>query len=728
MIKLFTLRKLSAFSSDAVYKICLDLERFGLKEEEAEIFENYDELYDEVVLATGRGEHIIVAADNSDYNVVKRDLTGKLLLDGYPAPEIAEFIEHNAGDDASEIDVTGHALVPRGSVFHLSTDGLYSGFTSEALDGRVTCIPLDFMRIDAILESLKQDVLIPLAAVENGEAPPVKMPDFDFVPYISRVVTSLGEIEKTMALATSEATMWIYNLYDKVENFNDVLRFVEVIDGDENEQTTAESESVRIIRHAKEAMTNSGSDFGGAISEIYSTENDEGQTVYFAYAAVVDKSNAKAKKINTMNKDDLAAILPHAVTVLADLVVKKSAAVKKELEADTEAEVKAPVKAEEPKKMSRNMLIFASVILAIAIISPIALVISFFGGKDEPTTAPLTPGGYLSTNPGYNVSTDVFGTTQPISTVPMNPFVTTNSNQISNFATEPSAPDVSAQVTTPPVASSSGTFTFYVFGYGHGVGMSQKGANYLAQKGWSWAEILAHYYYNGNTKIITGDAYPAAINYAGSSYATRDFLASALEAEMGTAAHREALKAQVVALYTFAKYYSFNLNKDSCAILGSGKVPAESSYSVVDEVMALAPYIEYNGTTALTPFHSMSAGLTTAYYNVWGREYSADLPYLSGARKSYGDYLESEYASTYTISSAEMKNLIKNNAQIDVAGDPATWITVLSHDSAIDSTIGYVSTVNVGGTIMTGNDFRIKIMEGRIRSHCFKMVYTPAVS
>ena len=51
MIKLFTLNNLSAFSSDAVYKICLDLEEFGLSEEEIVTFDSYDELYDEALKA-----------------------------------------------------------------------------------------------------------------------------------------------------------------------------------------------------------------------------------------------------------------------------------------------------------------------------------------------------------------------------------------------------------------------------------------------------------------------------------------------------------------------------------------------------------------------------------------------------------------------------------------------------------------------------------------------------
>ncbi len=41
---------------------------------------------------------------------------------------------------------------------------------------------------------------------------------------------------------------------------------------------------------------------------------------------------------------------------------------------------------------------------------------------------------------------------------------------------------------------SDDTFTFTVRGFGHGVGMSQVGANYYAQKGWTYKEILAHYY------------------------------------------------------------------------------------------------------------------------------------------------------------------------------------------------------------------------------------------
>ncbi|MCB5940715.1 stage II sporulation protein D [bacterium 210820-DFI.6.52] len=44
------------------------------------------------------------------------------------------------------------------------------------------------------------------------------------------------------------------------------------------------------------------------------------------------------------------------------------------------------------------------------------------------------------------------------------------------------------------VSYKDGTFTFDVKGYGHGVGMSQYGADYMARQGSSAQDILAHYY------------------------------------------------------------------------------------------------------------------------------------------------------------------------------------------------------------------------------------------
>ena len=44
------------------------------------------------------------------------------------------------------------------------------------------------------------------------------------------------------------------------------------------------------------------------------------------------------------------------------------------------------------------------------------------------------------------------------------------------------------------VSFADNTFNFTVCGYGHGLGMSQNGANYMAKQGSSYEEILSHYY------------------------------------------------------------------------------------------------------------------------------------------------------------------------------------------------------------------------------------------
>ena len=45
-----------------------------------------------------------------------------------------------------------------------------------------------------------------------------------------------------------------------------------------------------------------------------------------------------------------------------------------------------------------------------------------------------------------------------------------------------------------------GRFVFSVTGYGHGLGMSQYGANVMAKGGFDYKEILYHYY--PNTKLV----------------------------------------------------------------------------------------------------------------------------------------------------------------------------------------------------------------------------------
>ena len=59
----------------------------------------------------------------------------------------------------------------------------------------------------------------------------------------------------------------------------------------------------------------------------------------------------------------------------------------------------------------------------------------------------------------------------------------------------------------PNTSSSAGSVTFYGKGYGHGVGMSQWGAVGMAAEGYTYEEILAHYYNMKDNRDFTLNIY-----------------------------------------------------------------------------------------------------------------------------------------------------------------------------------------------------------------------------
>lgn len=740
MIKLFTLENLSAFSSDAVYKICLALDPYGVSDESICTFKSFDELLENAQKGLVNGDYIIIAAENNEYSSLKRQLASKFMLEESSNPELAETITKLADTTDRSVDFESQCIVPSSCLLHLSSDGLYSGFSFGLYDGVCTMIPLDFSRLDNVLTHYINTVLTS-PSYESEEEPEEDAPEYK--DSVSKMVYSLIQVDKHIAVATSEASMKIYDLYDKIDGLSQVVNFVELIDAaqtqeingeettkseeeeaastnflsDEEEETEEkpqpheETPSELTVRKAREAKTNLHTDFGAAISDVYESEDEDGSTIYSVYVAVSDENSTKVKRLNTKFENEAELLLPHCVTVLCETVCQKIDAVVLPAVPEEKKKIKLPF------NMSYQMLGFAAAMLLVAIITPIILVHTILSSKtptepaqviatgDISTTAPTAP--TQNTFPGVTAETDIFGQTKvPAFLDPTAP-------------AEPPATDIKVETTTPNVSSTKGTFTFYVFGYGHGVGMSQYGANYLASQGWNYAQILANYYYG--TTLVSGETYPETINYNGTDYNTRDYLAGVLEGEMGGSFNKEALKAQAVAAYTFAKYYGYKLTTDSNAYKPN---PSQACYSAVDEVMNSGLYISYAGSTALTPFHAISAGLTTSYYNAWG---GTAVPYLAGGRPSYVDYYASDFKSTFTITSDEFKTLVEaKDLGITLSGDPATWISIISHDAVINNDIGYVSSINVGGKIMSGNSFRINVLDGKIRSHCFTVVYTPS--
>ena len=268
----------------------------------------------------------------------------------------------------------------------------------------------------------------------------------------------------------------------------------------------------------------------------------------------------------------------------------------------------------------------------------------------------------------------------------------------------------------------SGVFSFTVYGKGHGVGMSQLGSLEYARQGWSYDQILLHYY--PGVSMEQENPMPLMI-YNGAGRKTEDFLVRAVQQEMGVgAANPEAYKAQAVAVYTMLKQKKFNLTSAdvACSTVKNSEL-SDAVRSAVKSV--LGQYMAYNGKPIIAAYHACSAGKTTDSQSVWGME----LPYLTGV-----DSPESFGASGSFITTHELKSLVRRyNAAhpakpITLSGDPAQWLEILTHDGA-NGDVGYVSAIRVGNLTMSGNTFRTVYNQYRprgtaaLQSHCFSVRY-----
>lgn len=764
MIKLFTLDDISSNSSDALYKIVLDLDKYGLTEDNVYQLESYETMFEEAKTALAAGDYVVLAAEKGDFLGFKYDFMRHFSLREWSSAPLTELVL-SSYRKAGEEDLEAHLALTEGAVIHASNDGLFSGFSVELGSGLCTLLPLDFTRLDDILLSYIgtyfDPSLLPEQKIEivphdeelyQGEDEREK----SIKEAVAKMIYSLIQVDKNIAIANGEAALHIYNLYDQIQGLSEVTSFVEIVDPDsegtydngqamvrnynptdvryepvldeegnqvydeegepvfeavypENDQESQleepepeikETASEKTIRHAREAMRNMNSTFGAAISDIYSAVDENGEASYFVFVAIGDGKTVKAKKIGTSDESEVFDLIYHSITVLCETVCQKIDAITQSMARAEEEKRKAEEAAVAAKKrVSPAMIAVTALIFIVAIVGAIVLAYSLTKPEVQPTTAPL--------------STE--NTTETTTATTTDPTVTANNI----IPAEPTASEVTATQTTSVTPSKSGTFTFYVFGYGHGVGLSQTGANYYAKQGWTYAQILANYYYG--TTLMSGDTYPDSISYSGTNYQTRDFIAGALEGEMGGSYSIEALKAQAVALYTFAKYYNYKLDTSAMAYKPS---PSAACYTAADFVISNGLYIAYGGSPALTPFHATSAGITTSYYNVWG---GTALNYLSGGRPSYGDYNEENFKTTVTMTSDELKALIESSdSSISLSGDPSTWISILTHDAAINENVGYVSAIRVGGKEYSGNEFRTKLLGNKLRSHCFTFVYTPS--
>jgi len=194
--------------------------------------------------------------------------------------------------------------------------------------------------------------------------------------------------------------------------------------------------------------------------------------------------------------------------------------------------------------------------------------------------------------------------------------------------------------------------------------------------------------------------------------AMREYLVGCVAAEMDANNHLEALKAQAVASYTYARYRREIGGRE--ALSDSGK--SDQGYDdarrrgerwggnselyeakigqAVDAV--LGQTITYEGQPTFAAYSALSGGKTESAANYWGDDFA----YLRSV-ESPGDKLSPDYSKTVTLQPEEVKKTLEKAEGVKLGKDPAAWFGKPQRSEA-----GAVTEIAVGGKTLSGRAVR----------------------
>ena len=734
-----------------------------------EQFTDSRELFSALAGAFGDSETVVLAAAERHYIEIKKLLFDALRTKTASSDRIAEVLE-KADED--------QCLMPADAQILVTDDGKYSGFIEKSGSQTLVFLPLSDGRCAKVAEELK---LVFLPVEKAAESANTTEPDANGAGEPSaeekcdpeEVVALLKERGLSVAVASSKNSPFVFSVlpYDDESDFGDAI-FARSVDIERQED---ESHGEYIAAMAGRARAKSGASIGAAISNVF--RNDDENSKHFMLICIADENKARVFKVfsrkGETTQEFIYACVHRLYSALADYA--RNGFVMHDVSDDasiiiTDGEHHSHHKSAPVRSGKKTALIVAAIILLAALIGTAVTFLvkgygsqtgaSLIGARTQDTTESGTgdiigviddiiiadvedPNGDTtdeyssdstaaqSTDSGKTTGEQTNGTvpgsiaegstvlTTVISTKP-----TTRPNTTGKPTTKPTQKPT--ETTTRHNSSKTGTFVFTVYGYGHGVGMSQNGASEYARRGWTYKQILLHYYNNPGISLVKDSNLPSKVTYNGKSYSLAEYLGKTAYAEVGPSAPLESIKSQMVAIYTYAKRQNFKMTTSNHAFRESY---AGTSSSIENAIKAtLGEYLAYYGSPAFTPYFSTAAGKTASSANVWGGSQNS-YPYLAGGRTSP----EGNVKRTLTISSEELRKKVEAyNAKVDsskritLQSNPAQWIKILEHDSARGSSCGYISSMRIGNQTMRGNAFRLNIMgAATLRSHCFTFTYTP---
>lgn len=733
------------------------------------------DLSDAVANCTQNGGIVVAAAPLTDFLNVKYRLLKLFSSKITRNRNIISAMGDNAPENEKEKDL--HAAMPEKSKTFVSADGLFTPFIKEFNGAAVMLMPLDEARILAAFEngaeSFFSNALVTVAAPQKPGMEQIKSS-------VEKVIKS----GKTVAISSCGSSKAILTVIAAVPDSEEAF----IPDSTLREKAENQSVEEYISQSAKASKETVEADLGVSISDITSAENGE----EYVTVCVADSHKAKAARVFAIPGEGKKTLMAAAVVQLCSMLEEYTGAAgfvmpeKKRSKAPLIIAISAVVLAiliclsvGAVAIFGRDNAIFANAEPENELTAEMSLTqqaetteeyeYNYFGGSglEDPDMGALLiiPGETLSQSISdtsltatisamlstaktsltqkvtdivsttvQTVKTTVSTTRKQTTTTTKKATTTTTKKPVTTTTTKKAVTTTTTtkKSTSTNKTSEGGTFVFKVYGYGHGVGMSQRGAMAMADNGKTYTEILNHYY--PGTSVKADNSPPATVKYGGKDIPLVEYICKTVKKEMGwSSAHKEAVKAQMIAVYTFAKSSGFVVDGGQHAYDSGFDYKNSQIYNTCLELFATeneteyssVPYVDYNGTAAFTCYFSTSAGKTASAESVWG---SNKYPYLKGGISSPED----PGATTVEISSDEMKKLIEAYAQksgnnVVLSDNPAEWLEIVSHDSCRGSGCGYVTTMRVGNYQMRGNAFRANIMGyAKIRSHCFTLEYIPA--
>ena len=710
------LRKKDSETSKAEAVILRSAACISIKRENCQSYNNAREFFLRLSEISSEASAVIMAVDREFFVNAKRMVCSLFSLKCAECEELARICNKDE-------DLETHCTMPENSAVFMTEDGLFSGFAVKKDNLHLIFLPLDNDRIPKCEKAVKRYISENFPCENSDDS------SNDSGEYGSSTERAFFELDDLLSesrlkafVSVSPGGKKVLNKFPKKET---ISFFTSELKRDGNSPKTYAA------LLAKEASERSGSNIGASITHAFKVEGDN-QDKCFVVVAVANSENARVKKVCAEEDESVGALIFRAAGIAFEMLAKT---LRNGLTAETASASSSETK--KPHVKHRKFLIAGICAAVIAFLS-IALSVGYFMARANSSSVPSNSEivknyddtddrhGEVALIPDTFVYEDVLDTQGDESASETSETQSGTENETSSeeeiSATEgtssthpatekPEPTTIKETATSPPV--SDGTFLFTVYGYGHGVGMSQYGADYFAKQGWSYDKILT-YYYTGTT-VLDDPNMPETLKVNGKDVETNLAVAMVVQGEMGPSFHTEALKAQAAAAYTYAMR-----NAGSCDGLYAVSNPSQTVINAVNAVKG--KYVSYNGTYINAVFFAYSGGSTVSSSSVWGS--TVNYPYLVPVDSS-SDLKLSNCKTQVRISASEMKKRAYDSYGVALTGDPSSWLKILSHDNSTGTGVGYVSQISMGGKVLSGNQFRTYVMDYDIRSHCFSVEFIP---